>query len=266
MKTLPTNRKQFHTASRALLVALSFVALVSGCDEEKKSAEPATRVAKSAAAPEPVAPIAKSPPTLVIDESGPQVRGMSAVLKQENGAPNAPGIANLKSYLEDEKEFLEDKEVEIEIARKTPPEFVVIFLSALADLHPQKVTIKTSTRSSYPTTIEFIPQELLKKPKPCSLVGTITKKRGTAIWKLSGGTAHKRARGMSGPDLSMTGETIERMAKKCESDTFFVTAAEGITWGQIYDLAGAGISLEKAGITHAVLSKSALTPGRPVKL
>ena len=246
-----------------LLLALAVGFSAIACDEEEK---PAPQVEKKA--PEPVAeePVVKSPPHLLIDEGGPQVRGMTAVIQQENGTPNAPGIQKLRQYLNDEKEFLSEKDVEIQIERKTPQIFVTTFLTELAALNPSKITITTSTRSDYPSSIEFVPQEQLKTPEKCSLVGTITKDRGTAIWKLSGGTAHKRGKGMGGPDLSMTQETIERMAKKCDSDLFFVSGFEDVNWGLIFDLGGAGLSVEKAGLKRAVLPTSPVTAGRPLKL
>lgn len=82
--------------------------------------------------------------------------------------------------------------------------------------------------------------------------------RGTAVWKLSGGAAGRRGKGMAGPDLSMTGDTIERVAKACKnSSTLFVSAAPEIEWGLVYDLAASTKSLAGLFDTIGLLT---LTP------
>ena len=90
---------------------------------------------------------------------------------------------------------------------------------------------------------------------------------GTAVWKLSGGAAGKRGRGMAGPDLSMTGDTIERLAKTCEdSHTFFVSVAEGIEWGLAFDLGASSRVIPKVKFEDTVLLNEIPTPGHKVTL
>jgi hypothetical protein len=87
------------------------------------------------------------------------------------------------------------------------------------------------------------------------------------VWRLSGGVASKRGRGMAGPDLSMTGETIERMGKTCsDSSTFFVSVAEGVEWGLAFDLAASSRVLEKVKFEDTVLLSEIPTPGHKVDL
>ena len=131
---------------------------------------------------------------------------------------------------------------------------------------PGKVRIATDTRAEFPREIEFVPQESLSAVDPCTLVGAITEDRGSAIWKVSGGTARKRGRGMGGPDLSMTADTILSVKKGCESDLFFVGAAEGVEWGLVYDLAASGLALEKAQLKRAVVPSAPLVAGNRVQL
>ena len=91
--------------------------------------------------------------------------------------------------------------------------------------------------------------------------------RSTAIWKLSGGTASRRQKGMAGPDLSMTGETLERVGKQCKGSTdFFVSAAESVEWGLIYDLAASSQRLDKFKFERMVLLSEIPTPGHKVEL
>jgi hypothetical protein len=95
----------------------------------------------------------------------------------------------------------------------------------------------------------------------------VTSDYATAVWKLSGGTAGKRPKGMAGPDLSMTGDTIERFAKGCkESSTFFVQVADGIEWGLAFDLAASSRVLEHAKFDTSVLLNEIPTPGHKVDL
>lgn len=246
---------------RALLFALA-VPFALACEEEKpKALDPPEKDAQKEA---PLPPAPKSPPGLSVDEAGPQVRGLGVVLTQENGAPDALGLEKLRTYLNDEKDFLTGKELTISVIRTAKPTHVALFLTELSQFSPTKMTVTTATRGDLPGQVQFVAQRDAKDADPCSLVGTITEDRGTAIWRLSGGVARKRGRGMGGPDLSMTGDTIVDMKKSCESDVFFVTGVAGIEWGLIYDLAAAGVSLEKAGLTKAVVPTSEVTAGNPV--
>jgi hypothetical protein len=244
--------------SVALLLSVGLL----GCDEEK---QPPPVMENKQEEPEPP-PFPKSKPTLSVDEGGPQVRGMGVTLVQANGAPDNQGLEKLRSYLADEKEFLAEQELSLQVVRQAKPAFVATFLSELSKFAPQKITIETETRGDLPGKITVLPQENALKADKCTLIGTITEDRGTAIWRLSGGTARKRGRGMGGPDLSMTGETISDMAKSCDSELFFVTGVEGVEWGLVYDLAAAALSLEKAGLKKAVLPVNEATAGNPLNL
>jgi len=65
----------------------------------------------------------------------------------------------------------------------------------------------------------------------------------------------------------MTGDTLERYSKGCkQSDTLFVSGAQGIEWGLVYDLAASARKLEKANYEHLALLSEPPTAGRPVRL
>jgi len=238
----------------------------SGCEEEKVTPKLAPFVEQKVEEPASAAPAPQSPPHLTVTESGPAVRGMSVMLTQPNGKADPLGRAKLHNYLTEEKTFLEGQMLKLVVDRMAKPEWVAIFLSELSKFSPSKITIATDTRSDFPKEVEFVPQELVSKPAPCTLVGTITEDRGSAIWKISGGTARKRGRGMGGPDLSMTADTILSMKKGCDSQLFFVTAAPGVEWGLVYDLAASGIALEKADLKQAVVPIQTATAGRALEL
>ena len=251
-----------HSARPAVvLIACCWAAWSTGCEEEK----PVPTKPQPAEAPAP-APKVESPPRLSIDAGGPSVRGMTAVLEQPNGSLSDLGVSKLKQYLIDEKKFIESHEVKVTVDRQAKPSQVALFLNELGVLSPSRVVVVTDTRPSFSKELTFVPESQLESPPECSLLGTITEDRGTAIWRLSGGAARKRPRGMGGPDLSMTAETIESMTKSCDSDLFFVTAPPDVEWGLVYDLAASGVALEDASLDRAVIPSKPQTMGRPVEL
>ncbi len=82
-----------------------------------------------------------------------------------------------------------------------------------------------------------------------------------------GRRATKHGKGMAGPDLSMTGDNIERFAKGCkQSNLLFVSAGPSVEWGLAYDLAASAKSLPKATFDGFVLLGETPVPGHPIKL
>ena len=201
------------------------------------------------------------PDPLAIDDMGPKV-GFTRILLDK-----PEGKSKLEKELQDNKAAYDGKEATLSIVRKAKMSWVVTMVQELADIGATKILIKTDTREEYPKELPFTPQRSVPEAAPCSVVGMVLDDRGTAIWKLSGGTASKRAKGFAGPDLTMTGETIERYAKACkQSSIFFVSAADGIEWGLAYDLAASTQKLEGKPLTSIVLLTETPTAGRPVKL
>lgn len=242
------------------LLGLALLALL-GCEDRPKNNpfDPP----KDAAIPAPPAsaiPKQERAPDLEIDTVSTKVGFERALLH------NPEGRAKLAQLLGDSKRWIEGKEVRLVIDRKAKVPWVAAYLQELGKLGPSKVTIRTDTRKDYNQEQRFTPEAKAKAP-PCSLVAMVTSDFGTAVWRLSGGVASKRGRGMAGPDLSMTGETIERMAKSCpESSTFFVAVAEGVEWGLAFDLAASSRVLEKAKFEDSVLLSEMPTPGHKVNL
>ena len=237
----------------------------TGCEDKKEPPKPAEKIETEAAETKPPEE-SISPPHLTVSESGPSVRGMSVLLTQPNGKPDAQGLEKLRTYLSEEKKFLEGKELKVAVDRKARPEWVATFLTELGAFHPAKIMIGSETRADFPKEIEFVAPKSASGAESCTLVGAITSDFGTAIWKLSGGTARKRGRGMGGPDLSMTADTILSMKKGCSSDLFVVGGAEGVQWGLVYDLAASGIALDKAELKRATITTEEIVPGNAVEL
>lgn len=232
-----------------------------GCEEapKKNPLDPA-KDAAIAAPPTSATPKKEVAPDFEIDTVSTKVGFERALLH------NPEGRAKLTQLMSDARKWIEGQEVRVIVDRKVKVAWVATYLDELGKLGPSKVTIRTDTRKDYNKDQRFTPEAKAKAP-PCSLVAMVTPDFGTAVWRLSGGVASKRGRGMAGPDLSMTGETIERMGKACsDSSTFFVSVAEGVEWGLAFDLAASSRVLEKVKFEDTVLLGEIPTPGHKVEL
>jgi len=251
-------------ARRGLLCAAISTSWL-GCEEAPKPApKPAPKV-EDEPEPEPTPP-PPTPPTFSIDELGPKVRYSRSVITDDSGRPRVQGIEQLRKDLAAEKAYISGKDILLTVGRKASPTWVTMYLAELEPLSPANLRIGTETRTEYPKEVPFSLEGSSSSVPPCTLTGAILEDRSTAIWKVSGGTARKRGRGMGGPDLTMTGDTIVSMAKGCDSELFVVSGAEGVEWGLIYDLAASAMTLEKAALRRALVPKERPTAGRPVKL
>ncbi len=243
-------------------IALLCLVALAACEDK-----PAPAPTESAtAAPEPPPPPAKPtlPPTIAIDTGGVLVGGNRVTLE------GAGVAARLKGELEGHQAFLQNQEVRISAERKVSPAFVARVLEGLGDAGASRVLVRTSTRADFPTEVGFLPPEKARSAPRCSVVSMILADRSTATWQLGGGVAGKRSKGMAGPDLTLTGETIAERAKRCkESQVVFVTGAEGVEWGLVYDLAASTKTLGQAYFSDAALvagGDQVPVPGRPVEL
>jgi hypothetical protein len=240
--------------------AIALCLLVTlGCDETPK---PKPAVAKS----EPSAAPAKAPeparaPELVVDSIGVKVGFNRVLLDKPEGAERlAQELRAVKGQLAAAVEPLR-------VERMARVSWVTRVLAALAAEDVKKVTIKTETRKEFASELHFIALSAAKEAPVCSVVAMVLEDRATAVWKLSGGVATKRARGFAGPDLTMTGETLERFGKACKDSTLlFVSAAPSVEWGQVFDLAASARALATARFERFVVLDEPPTPGHKVAL
>jgi hypothetical protein len=235
---------------------------LAGCDDPPKK-NPFDPPPDQAKEPPPITetPKPKGPPELSIDSIGPKV-GFSRVLLERQ-----EGRAKLKAELEQNREHFADKPSTLIVDRVAKQPQVAAFLEELGALGSKPVTIKTESRKDYPSDVSFVPENAIGDVPSCSVVAMVTEDRGTAVWKLGGGAAGKRQKGMAGPDLTMTGETIQRLAKACsQSRVLFVSAAEGLEWGFVYDLAASTKTYDKAYFDAVVFLSKPPVPGHKVEL
>jgi hypothetical protein len=245
-------------------LALALVAsLLGGCDDSKPEKNPFEPPPKETVEPPKDAgfPAKKGPPELGIDDLGPKV-GFSRVLLDKRD-----GRDRLAHELGETKENWDGKEVTLAIVRKAKLSWAVTFMQELGKVGATKVIVKTETRKEFPGEVAFTPLAKAPTPEPCALTGMILDDRETAVWKVSGGMAMKRSKGLAGPDLSTTADTIERLAKSCaKSNLFFVSADESVEWGLVYDLAASTKKIENVKLDNIVLLEKTPVAGRKVDL
>lgn len=237
---------------------------LAGCEDRPAQNKAGDSSAEQTEAPPPSTPVSpvETAPDLVIDNIGPKV-GFARINLQF-----PEGRGKLAAELAENRRHLESKEVRLIVDRKAKSEWVSVYLAELAKLGVSWISVRTETRREYPSELGFTPESKVNTKPPCSVVAMILEDRGTAVWKIGGGVAGKRAKGMAGPDLTMTGETIERLGKACkEGNALFVAGAPVIEWGLIYDLAASTQSLGGARLfqTRVLLSELPV-PGHRVSL
>lgn len=243
----------------ALFLSLSAV----GCDDDKPQRNPFDPPPN---APKPApsvteVPKPQGPPELSLDSVGPKV-GFSRVVLQK-----AEDYQKLHKEVENVRNDFSGKDVHVVASRDTKIEWLVAMLKELEAIGASSLYVRTETRKEFSSELEFLTQQKAAGRPSCSVVAIVREDRGTAVWRLSGGTASKRTRGFAGPDLAMTGDTLERFYKGCkQSDTLFISGAEGIEWGLVYDLAASAKKLEKANYEHLALLSEPPTAGRAVRL
>lgn len=247
---------------RAIVWGAAFLCLGAACESQpQKNAfdqgpDQVKPLPKTSAVPEP-----EGPPDFEIDSIGAKV-GFERSLIDTN-----EGREKLRDDLAKQKAHVDGKDITVRVDRKAKRAWVATYLTEVFKAGASSVKLKTDTREGYPTELPFLSQAEAASASKCSTVGMILDDRSTAVWKLSGGTASRRQKGMAGPDLSMTGETLERVGKQCkESDLFFVSGAESVEWGLIYDLAASSQRLEKFRFERMVLLNEIPTPGHKVDL
>jgi hypothetical protein len=170
-------------------------------------------------------------PDLVVDNEGPKV-GFARVLIERRD-----GRERLAAAIAEHKQHFQDKTATLRVDRRAKPDWVSAMIEELGAAGANHVLVKSESRK-VSARLTFTPQSKLGKLVPCTVVTMILADRGTATWKITGGTAGKRTKGFAGPDLTTTSETLERYAKACkDSKLLLVSGAEGVEWGLIYDLA-----------------------------
>jgi hypothetical protein len=255
--------EQWPPMTRKLLALALAAGLLLGCEDSKPDKNPFAPPPKQTVEPAKDAGTAPptGPPQLAIDDLGPKIGYTRVLLDKPEGRDR------LAHELSETKEDWDGKEVPLTIDRRSKLAWVVAFIHELGKVGASKVVIKTETRKEFPTQLAFTPLAKAATPEPCALVAIVQDDRTTAVWKVAGGLAMKRAKGMAGPDLSTTADTIERLGKACSSsNSFFVSADPTVEWGLTYDLAASTKQLQDVKFDNIVLLETTPVPGHKVDL
>ncbi len=245
---------------KALGFATVLLALgATGCEDKPKPAPAPTATTPESTPTPPAKPTL--PPTIAVDTSGALVAGTRVSL-DGSGAPE-----RLKTELSQHREFIEGKEARFSAERPVKPAYVATMVDALVAVGAARALVRTSTRPEFPSEVGFVSVAKGRSAPACSVVTMITDDRGSATWSLKGGVAGKRGKGMAGPDLTLTAETLTAHAKKCpESQSLFVGGAPGVEWGLVYDLAASSKTLTKPYFTDLIVLAESPVPGHAVEL
>jgi biopolymer transport protein ExbD len=236
-------------------------ASMAGCDSKPKTNpfEKKTDIVQPPPITEPPKP--KGPPEFTVSAEGPKVGWTYVLLDKPDGKQK------LAQAIGENAEYVSGKEVPLRTDRNAKLAHVGEMIRALAQGGASSVVVSTETRPEFPKTVKFASLASGKSAPACSVVAKVLTERRNAVWTLKGGTAVKSPKGLAGPDMAMTQDSLEAAARRCkDSDTVFVSADEDVEWGLVYDLAAATQKLEKATLGRVVLIEPAPVAGRPVKL
>jgi biopolymer transport protein ExbD len=234
---------------------------VAACDSKPKTNPFETK--KDTVEPPPITepPKPKGPTEFVVSNEGPKVGWTYVLLDKPDGKQK------LANEIGTNKEYVAGKDVPLRVDRNAKLAYVGEMVRALAEGGATSVVVSTETRPEFPKTVKLVPASSGKAAPSCSVVAKVLSERRNAVWSLKGGTAVRSPKGLAGPDMAMTADSLEAAARRCkESDFVFVSADEDVEWGLVYDLAAATQTLEKAKLGRVVLLEPGPVAGRPVKL
>ncbi len=247
------------------LTAVLLLGLLLACGDGDKpgaasaSAKPAgstTTAASSASAP----PKSDEIPPLTVDDLGIFLAGQRINLKEQDAANRLKKIVGELP--------IQGKEVQLLVLKKAKIPDVFALVREIGASQATSIRIKAAEgRGDLPKEFVIYPQAKLKdKPAACSIVGMVSKNLATDIWAVKGGTGKRHVKGFAGPDLSNTGETLQKMLKKCDSKVAFFSADDSLDWELAHMIGGAILANDtEKKISTLVLLDEVPVPGRPVK-
>jgi hypothetical protein len=198
-------------------------------------------------------------PELLVDELGPYLGGKRVDMKQKDAAEK---LAKVVRELP-----IEGKAVTLLADRKAKTPDVAAVVNELGAAGAPKVTIKTDGRDDLPKEITVTPESRVSDPPGCTIATMVLDDLSTAVWPFRGGLGKRQRKGLAGPDLSHTGETLAKEITICSASVAFFSADDTLVWEMAYNLAGTVLmSDEKKKIDMLVLLRTAPVAGRPVKL
>jgi len=220
-------------ASCALVLALATTAI--GCDEGKSSDKPtatASAAPSAAAAKEPAPPPKpKGVPALIVDSLGPYLGITRIDVKVENWREKMATV--IKDF-----PIKADEPVTVVAEKRAATPYVAALVDELGKAGATKVLLKTDGRDDVPKELMVVPPSKISAPPGCSVTVSVLKDLSTAVWPFKGGLGKRQRKGLAGPDLSNTADTIKKELAGCESSVAFFSSDDTIGWEMAYNLAG----------------------------
>jgi len=248
-------------------VVLMTLAFASACNEPSGSKGAPSGphdgagapVATAEATPAPGPPPARPFPTITFTDRGLSVDGQDDAWDKLDQRAKTLGERKAES---------EGKDVAVVALRNAPAHQVAAAAQKLLEVwHPRSLTIRTPTRDQSQGELLVVPRH--GHAPDCSAVVAIERDSAVDLWSKGGGGAQRFSRGMAGPDLTSSTDALKRRAGGCDSPVWFLGAADGVTWGLVFDLALRAKASEDGGtalrpMEVALLGRSPVA-GRPIK-
>lgn len=250
---------------RPAAAVLFSCALLCACDDSKpgaggKGAPSAAASAKPSAAPTATeAAKPKAMPDLLVDPEGPYLGGKRV---DANAADAKEKMAAILKDLP-----INAQPVTLLAEKKAKTRHVGMVVDALGEAGAPKVVLKTDGRNDLPKEIVVVPSTKIPSAPGCSIATTVLDDLSTAIWPARGGLGKKQRKGLAGPDLSRTGETLEKDLAGCESNVAFFSSDPSIQWELAFNLAGTLVNADtKKKIDSLVVLAEAPVAGRALPM
>ena len=246
----------------ALATALLATLLLTGCDDPKKGKPSDAKSAAPSAKPVTTAADVSKPktmPELLVDPEGPYLGGRRVDM----------AAANAKDKM---AEIIKDlpingQAVSLQVEKKAKTPHVAAVVQALGAAGAPKVILKTNGRDDLPKEVVVVPEAKISSPPACAVAAMVLKDLSTAVWPQKGGLGKRQRKGLAGPDLSHTGETLEKDLAACDATVAFFSSDDEVQWEDAFNLAGTiVISDKKKRIDALVLTHEAPVAGRPLNL
>jgi hypothetical protein len=247
------------------LAPLVLVALF-GCDESKKDGGAASASASASAA---AAPAASSSgprpfsvmPDMFVDESG------IGIGPERISMDKPDGESKVREAVE--RVPVDNKQMTVRTTKSAAFRDVALVIGALAKKGAPSILVKMDGgRKDLPAEIVIVPESRIDTADDCSVVATVLEDLSTAVWSFKAGLVAMKARkGLSGPDLTHTGDNIADAMKKCASKTAFFSASPKLKWEHAFHV-GALVKKTDADnkVDKLVFLGEEPVAGRPVKL
>lgn len=250
--------------------SVAFALVLAACDSKPTgagadgSASPSASSAPSGSSSLAAEPAGKRPftvmPDMVVDDTGIGVGPERIDLGASDGA------MKLGETLD--RVPIDGKQVTLRTTTKASIRDVGAMIAGLGKRGAPGVLLKMDgARKDLPQEYVVVPESRIEKPDDCSVAASVLEDASTAVWAFKGGGGKKARKGLSGPDLSVTGENVVAQLKGCTSKTAFFAAHPKLRWEHAFHIGGLIRKSDEAGnIDKLVFLARDPAAGQPIKL